>query len=181
MRTAFSGVGYQPTQPVPFSHKLHAGELAMDCTYCHHTVDKADHAAIPSTETCLNCHARVAPNSPLLVDVFESYSSRKPIQWVRVHRLPDFTYFSHQAHVAVGVSCVSCHGRVDQMEQVLQVEPLTMAWCLDCHREPDTSLRPREFVTDLDWEPDGDPSQLGQQLRATQGISPPENCSACHR
>ena len=180
-RPALSGVGYEPTQPVLFSHKLHAGELAMDCTYCHYTVERAAHAAIPTTETCVNCHARVAANSPLLVDVLESYSSREPIEWVRVHRLPDFTYFSHQAHVTVGVSCVSCHGRVDEMEQVRQVEPLSMTWCLDCHRDPDTRLRPREFVTDLDWEPDGDPAQLGQQLREARGIHPPEHCSACHR
>tara|TARA_B100001123_G_scaffold167075_1_gene192376 strand:- start:3057 stop:3704 length:648 start_codon:yes stop_codon:yes gene_type:complete len=181
MQSAMTGVGYQPTQPVPFSHKLHAGELAMDCTYCHNTVDRADYAAIPTTETCLNCHARVVPNSPLLVDVFESYGSRVPIEWIRVHRLPDYTYFSHQAHVTVGVSCVSCHGRVDQMEEVRQVEPLNMAWCLDCHRHPEAELRPSEFVTDLAWQPDNDPVELGRQLRAMNDINPPENCSACHR
>ena len=164
------------------SHRrLHAGDLAMDCTYCHNTVDRADYAAIPTTETCLNCHARVVPNSPLLADVFESYGSRVPIEWIRVHRLPDYTYFSHQAHVTVGVSCVSCHGRVDQMEEVRQVEPLNMAWCLDCHRHPEADLRPSEFVTDLAWQPDTDPVELGRQLRAMNDINPPESCSSCHR
>ena len=173
--------GYQPEQPVPYSHKLHAGNLGMDCLYCHTTVDKASYAAVPPTETCMNCHARVREKSPKLQMVRDSYASGQPIPWVKVHRLPDYVYFNHQAHVVNGVSCVSCHGRVDQMVEVRQVSSLSMAWCLDCHRNPAPNIRPPELVTKLDWKPDGDPVELGKQLIAQKGIHPPENCSGCHR
>lgn len=173
--------GYQPRQPLPYSHKLHAGNLGMDCRYCHTSVDKASFASVPPTETCMNCHTRVKPQSPLLEKVRTSYISGNPIPWVKVHRLPDYVYFNHQAHVTVGVSCVSCHGRVDQMEEVRQVQPLTMAWCLDCHRNPAPNVRPAEFVTRLDWQPDGDPAAVGNKIIQAKGIKPPENCSACHR
>jgi len=173
--------GYQPTQPVPYSHKLHAGNLGLDCRYCHTAVEKAAFAAIPPTETCMNCHTRVKPQSPLLAKVRESYITGEPIQWVKVHRLPDYVYFNHQAHVMAGVSCVSCHGRIDQMEEVRQVQPLSMAWCLDCHRNPAPNVRPAEFVTKLDWQPDGDPAELGARIIKAKGIHPPENCSGCHR
>lgn len=173
--------GYTPEQPVRYSHKLHAGNLGMDCLYCHSTVDKAPYAAIPATETCMNCHVRVRPQSILLAKVRDSYKTGEPIPWVKVHRLPDFVYFNHQSHVTAGVSCVSCHGRVDQMVEVKQVEPLSMAWCLDCHRNPASHVRPPELVTKLDWKPDGDPAVLGRQLIQAKGINPPVNCSGCHR
>ena len=163
-------VGYSPVQPVPYSHKLHAGDLGMDCRYCHTSVETAAMAAIPPTETCMNCHARVRTDSPAL-----------PIAWVRVHQLPDFVYFNHSAHVSAGVSCVSCHGRVDQMMEVKEVEPLNMAWCLDCHRNPAPRIRPREFVTKLGWQPNRDPVELGRELVTANHISPPTNCSGCHR
>ncbi len=173
--------GYTPIQPVAYSHKLHAGNLGMDCTYCHYTVDKSSFAAVPATETCMNCHHQVKPKSPKLQMVRESYASGEPVPWVKVHRLPDYVYFNHQAHVTSGVSCVSCHGRVDQMVEVRQVSPLSMAWCLDCHRNPAPNVRPSEFVTKLDWQPEGDPAVLGAQLIKTKGIHPPVNCSGCHR
>lgn len=173
--------GYTPVQPVPYSHKLHAGNLGMDCLYCHTSVESAAFAAVPPTETCMNCHAQVKEKSPKLQLVRESYASGAPIQWVKVHRLPDYVYFNHQAHVTAGVSCVSCHGRVDQMIEVKQVSPLSMAWCLDCHRNPDAHIRPPEFVTKLDWKPEGDAAELGRQLRQAKNINPPENCSGCHR
>lgn len=173
--------GYQPVQPVPYSHKVHAGNLGMDCTYCHYTVDKSPYAAVPMTETCMNCHVRVKEKSPKLQPVRDSYASGQPIPWVKVHRLPDYVYFNHRAHVTAGVSCVSCHGRVDQMTEVRQVQPLSMKWCLDCHRNPDPNLRPVEYVTKLDWKPEGDPAVLGAQLRQARHIQPPINCSACHR
>ena len=173
--------GYQPVQPVPYSHKLHAGNLGMDCRYCHFTVEKSAYAAIPPTETCMNCHQRVKPQSLLLLPVRESFSTGAPIPWVKIHRLPDYVYFNHRAHITAGVSCVSCHGRVDQMIEVKQVQPLTMAWCLDCHRNPAPYLRPAHLVTRLDWQPDRDPAQIGREILAAKHIAPPQNCSGCHR
>ena len=129
--------GYQPVQPVPYSHKLHAGQLGLDCYYCHSTVYKAAFAAVPATQTCMNCHTKVKDTSPRLEPVRQSYATGKPIPWVKIHSLPDYVYFSHQSHVTAGVSCVSCHGRIDQMIEVKQEKPLNMAWCLDCHRNPE--------------------------------------------
>ena len=173
--------GYTPQQPVPYSHKLHAGNLGMDCRYCHSTVEKSAFAALPASETCMNCHVRVKPQSPQLTLVRESYLTGKPVEWLKVHKLPDYVYFNHQAHVTAGVSCVSCHGRVDQMIEVKQVSPLTMAWCLDCHRNPAPNVRPPELVTKLDWQPDRDPAEIGRELIQAKKISPPQNCSGCHR
>jgi menaquinone reductase, multiheme cytochrome c subunit len=173
--------GYTPLQPVPYSHKLHAGDLGMDCYYCHFTANKSAYAAVPPTETCMNCHTRVKPQSPRLQKVRDSYASGNPIEWVRVHRLPDFVFFNHQAHVTAGVSCVSCHGRVDQMIEVKQVEPLNMAFCLDCHRNPAPNIRPVEQVTNLNWKPDRDPAAIGHEIIQAKGINPPQHCSGCHR
>ncbi|MGE5648189.1 MAG: cytochrome c3 family protein [Acidobacteriota bacterium] len=174
-------MGYEPVQPVPYSHKLHAGNLGMDCRYCHSTVETSNYAAIPAAETCMNCHTRVKPKSELLEPVRESYASGKPVPWVRIHKLPDYVYFSHQAHVGAGVSCVSCHGRVDQMAEVRQVKPLSMAWCLECHRDPAANIRPRDQVTNLAWKPTRDPAEIGRELMAKNKIHPPTNCSGCHR
>jgi len=172
-------VGYQPTQPVAYSHALHAGQLGIDCRYCHNTVDVAAHAATPPTETCMNCHARVRKQSPLLEPIRQSAETGKPVEWVKVHDLPDYVYFNHSAHVTRGVGCVSCHGRVDQMEVVYQKEPLSMGWCLDCHRAPEPSLRPPSEVANMTWQP---PSpEFGKEFRAKNNINPPEDCSGCHR
>ena len=174
-------LGYSPQQPVPFSHALHAGKLALDCRYCHSTVERAARAAIPPTSTCMNCHRQIATDSELLQPVRESYLSGDPIRWVRVHDLPDFAYFDHRPHVNRGVSCVSCHGRIDKMDRVTQVETLRMGWCLDCHRNPEPHLRPKELVTDLDWVPGEDPELLGKRLREELNINPSTSCSTCHR
>lgn len=173
--------GYQPEQPVEYSHKLHAGNLGIDCRYCHNTVDRAAFAAIPTTETCMNCHHRVKTESTKLTLVRESYGKGESIPWVKVHVLPDYVYFNHQAHVTRGVSCVSCHGRVDQMAKVSQVAPLSMGWCLDCHRNPAPNVRPPEFVTKLDWQPDRPAADIGRELIAQKGINPPVDCAGCHR
>jgi hypothetical protein len=180
-RPEYFNTGYTPVQPVAYSHKLHAGNLGLDCRYCHSTVERSGYAAIPATETCMNCHARVKTQSPLLQPVRDSYASGQPIPWVKVHRLPDFVYFNHKAHVSAGVSCLSCHGRVDQMIEVKQVEPLSMAWCLDCHRNPAPKLRPAALVTRLDWTPDRDPAEIGREILAARHLQPPTNCSGCHR
>ena len=173
--------GYMPLQPVPYSHKLHAGNLGMDCRYCHSSVESSSYAAVPATEVCMNCHTRVKPQSPLLTKIRESYATGQPVEWVKVHRLADYVYFNHQAHVRAGVSCVSCHGRVDQMIEVKQVHELTMAWCLECHRNPAPNIRPAEFVTRLDWKPERDPAELGREIIQAKRIAPPLNCSGCHR
>ncbi len=173
--------GYAPPQPVPYSHELHVGKLGIDCRYCHNTVEEAAHAAIPPTATCMNCHAKVRTESEKLVLVRESHATGQPIPWVRVHDLPDYVYFDHSAHVTRGVSCVECHGRVDKMEVVTQVAPMSMGWCLDCHRDPDAHLRPPELVTQLDWEPDEDPEIVGRKVREALNIQPSTDCYTCHR
>lgn len=178
---ATTDVGYQPQQPVPYSHALHVGKLAIDCRYCHTTVERAAFAAIPPTQTCMNCHARVRTTSPKLALVRESYASGLPIPWVKVHDLPDYVYFDHSAHVTRGVGCVECHGRIDQMEVVGQVHKLSMGWCLDCHRSPDAHLRPPELATRMAWVAPEDPAVFGRKLRETNAIRPSEQCSTCHR
>jgi hypothetical protein len=172
---------YSPVQPVAYSHALHAGQLGIDCRYCHNTVEGASFAAIPPTATCMNCHKTIGNRSEKLLKVRESDASGDPIHWVKVHDLPDYVYFDHSAHVTRGVSCYECHGRVDRMEQVTQVERLSMGWCLECHREPDGHLRPQEYITKLDWKPNEDGRILGAKLRKENNINPPTDCSTCHR
>ena len=173
--------GYQPKQPVPYSHKLHAGNMGMDCTYCHTSVLKAAYASIPPTQTCMNCHSKVKEKSVVLEPVRASWASGDSVPWIKVHRLPDYVFFNHSSHTTAGVSCVSCHGRIDQMVEVKQVQTLAMSWCLECHRNPAPNLRPAQFVTKLDWKPEGDPAVFGREMIAKKGINPPVNCSGCHR
>lgn len=171
-------VGYQPIQPVLYSHKLHADLLGMDCRYCHRMVEEGPHALVPDTATCMGCHAQVKADSARLGLVREKYASGDPVPWTKVHMLPDYAYFSHAAHVNAGVGCASCHGRIDQMEIVYQAKPLSMGWCLDCHRNPENHLRPLDKVTDMKFEVD--PAQ-GARLAAERDIHPPTHCSACHQ
>lgn len=186
--------GFAPEQPVPFSHQIHAGKLKMDCRYCHTSVDKGARASIPATQTCINCHSpldasgapkfsAVHPASEKLKAVHQSWETGKSIPWTRIHRLPDFVFFNHSAHVNRGVSCVVCHGRIDTMERVYQARPLSMAWCIDCHENPEPHLRPVEFVTKLDWRPEEgvSPEELGAKLRDENNIHPKTNCAVCHR
>jgi hypothetical protein len=173
--------GYQPVQPVPYSHKLHAGDMGMDCFYCHYTVYKAAFAAVPPTQVCMNCHTKVKDTSPRLELVRDSFRTGQPIPWVQIHRLPDFVFFNHQAHVTAGVSCVTCHGRIDQMAEVRQEKPLNMAWCIQCHTDPAPNIRPVELVTKLDWVPDRDAREIGQEIINQKHLSPPLDCSGCHR
>lgn len=177
----FTDVGYQPTQPVPFSHQLHAGSMGMDCRYCHNTVEEAGHAAVPPTQTCMNCHAVVAPDSTRLAVVRESYETDTPIEWVRVHMLPDYAYFDHSVHVAAGVGCASCHGRIDQMPVVRQSEPLSMRWCLQCHRDPEPNLRPVSEVTNMAYDPAEAGYEPAEDPHRLREVNPPQHCSGCHR
>ncbi len=177
----FTDVGYRPTQPVPYSHKLHAGDLGMDCRYCHTGVERSAVAGVPPTETCMNCHRLVLPQSEKLAPVRESFATGKPIEWVRVHKSPDYVYFNHSAHLHAGVGCESCHGNVRQMEQVEQKKPLSMSWCLSCHRAPEMSLRRPDEVTVMGWTPPADQKEFAERIIKEKGIAPPVDCSGCHR
>ncbi|MEI6805667.1 MAG: cytochrome c3 family protein [Myxococcaceae bacterium] len=173
-------VGYQPIQPVPYSHKIHAGNLGMDCRYCHTGVEKSAVAGVPPTQTCMNCHSMIKTSSPKLEMVRDSYKSDLPIPWVRVHKVPDYAYFDHSAHIAASVGCVSCHGRIDQMTEVRIEKPLSMGWCLDCHRNPEPHLRPLDKITDMEWVADENWKTVAKAKAKT--LHPPvESCSGCHR
>jgi len=201
-------VGYQPSQPIPFSHKIHADQLGLDCRYCHSFVDVSGHSNVPTGNTCWNCHQHVQKGSPKLAPLRASMGvddnhnpildkdgkqiKGDPIEWVRVHRAPDYVYFDHSAHVNRGVSCKSCHGEVNKMEVVHQAEPHSMAWCLDCHRAPEQHLRPLEEVFNLDYN-DSDVKKytsdesvkttvdLGKKLKETFNVHPKTSCTTCHR
>ena len=176
----YTDVGYAPEQPVPYSHRVHVDQLGMDCRYCHSAVESADVANIPPTETCMNCHTIVRPQSVALMPVRESFSSGASIPWVKVHTLPDYVQFSHAAHLDVGVGCETCHGRVDQMDIVRLEEPLSMGWCLECHREPELYLRPTDQVTTMGFVHRNDFIERNLERIASEAIQPPTNCSACH-
>ncbi len=175
----FWSVGYTPQQPIDYSHKLHAGDMGMDCRYCHNTVEKSGYAAVPPVQTCMNCHTKVKTDSVKLLPLREAWASGQPIEWVRVHNLPDYAYFNHSAHLAAGVGCSTCHGRVDQMIRVGQKEPLTMGWCLECHRNPGPNLRDKQDITKMDWQPNS-PDHPAVTADGRK-VSPPTHCSGCHR
>jgi hypothetical protein len=177
----YTDVGYRPHQPVPYSHALHAGELGIDCRYCHASVEQSAVAVVPPTATCMNCHHVVKRDSPLLAPLRESEARGRPLQWVRVHNLPDYAYFHHAAHVRAGVGCASCHGAIQQMDEVTQTRPLSMSWCLDCHRDPAPNLRPPAEVTNMEWLPPKDHAAWAEQAVRERGIAPPVDCSGCHR
>ena len=183
---SYTDVGYRPEQPVPYSHKLHAGDMGIDCRYCHNTVEQAAHAAIPPAATCMNCHdSAVKADSVRLEPIRAAYNGGKgdgpPVEWVRVHQLPDYAYFAHSPHVAAGVGCASCHGRVDKMVVVEMDQPLSMGWCLDCHRDPEPHLRPLDQVTNMNWNPAEQAYDAGRDPERKRQVNPPLHCSGCHR
>ncbi len=187
----YTRVGYQPNQPVPFSHKVHTGQLGLDCRYCHSFVETAAHSNIPSAQVCMNCHSQIQKDNPKLAPVREAWETGKPVQWVQIHKTPDYVFFNHSVHINRGVSCVSCHGRVDKMDVVYQAESQSMVWCLDCHRNPENAIRPLDQVTNLAWQ--ATPKNKGEsvaQAQANQGLelihkrgisAPVSNCAGCHR
>jgi hypothetical protein len=201
-------VGYKPKQPIPYSHALHAGTLAMDCRYCHAYVERGPHAGVPPTQVCMNCHQQVKKDSAKLEWLRKSWADGKgteSVPWKRIHKLPDFAFFNHSAHMGVGVGenraaigCESCHGRIDTMEEVAQAQPLSMSWCLECHSDPAPNLRPVENITTMGWKADLAWRAKAQVIAAT--LHPPGNltgaaktvngkletyatagCSGCHR
>ncbi|MFT3839465.1 MAG: cytochrome c3 family protein [Myxococcaceae bacterium] len=214
-------VGYGPKQPIPYSHKLHAGApgteatladgtkvtaLGLDCRYCHAYVERGPHAGVPPTQTCMNCHRQIRKDSPALQPLRDSWANNTPVPWLRIHKIPDFAYFDHSAHMGVGtgenraaIGCESCHGRIDTMEVVHQQKPLSMVWCLDCHVDVAPNLRPVEKITAMGWIPDDAWKEKAQKIAAT--LHPPGNlakaqvaladgtyktyatagCNGCHR
>ncbi len=177
-------VGYAPVQPIAYSHKLHAGDLGLDCRYCHYNVDKSQHAGVPPTQVCMNCHRQVKTDSTLLSPLRTSWGDGKPehdggaIPWVRVHKIGDYAYFNHSAHVQLGVGenraavgCVECHGRVDEMQVVRQQQPLSMSWCLECHNDPASHLRPVDQLTNMQWQADAAWSEKAKRI--AESLDPP--------
>jgi len=181
----YTRVGYQPVQPVPFEHSLHAGQLGIDCRYCHAGVEKSGTSGVPAAQTCMNCHSTIKTQSPLLEVVRQSYQTGDPVPWVKIHAVPDYVYFNHSVHVNRGVSCVECHGKVNEMKVVHQDQPHSMSWCLDCHRNPAARIRLPEDVYNLDSKrvidqgPDG--AKNAQALVDHWKLMPPTSCSGCHR
>ena len=173
--------GVAREQPVPFSHAHHVAGMGIDCRYCHASVEISATAGIPPTKTCMNCHSQIWSDSPTLEPVRESFRTEKSIEWVKVNDLPDFVYFNHSAHVNQGVGCTTCHGRVDRMPLMWQEASLTMEWCLDCHRQPERYLRPRNQVFNASYEPPADQLTLGRSLVKQYGIHTRTSCSTCHR
>jgi hypothetical protein len=175
--------GVAQSQPVPFSHAHHVGGLGIDCRYCHTSVEETAFAGMPETAICMNCHSQIWADSPMLEPVRDSWRSGRSIAWTRVHDLPDFVYFDHSIHVAKGVACVTCHGRVDEMPLMWREHPLHMDWCLDCHRRPERFIAPRDMVFQPDWEPSLDQATQGLERVADYGIQTRQltDCSICHR
>jgi hypothetical protein len=170
-------------QPVPFSHEHHVAGLGIDCRYCHTSVEKSSFAGIPPTETCMTCHSQVWKDAPVLQPVRDSMQNNQPLQWTRVHNLPDYVFFDHSIHVNKGIGCASCHGRVDQMPITWKVQPLYMRWCLDCHRQPEKHLRPRDEVFNLAYASPKNQVSLGRELAKHNHVNHEglTDCYTCHR
>jgi hypothetical protein len=195
-----TGIGRRIEQPVPFPHDIHVDKLDLDCRYCHESVESSPFAGMPGAGVCMDCHREVWTGLNALEPVRASFETRIPLAWLRVHDVPDYARFDHSIHIAKGVGCVTCHGRVDRMARVRQTESLLMEWCLECHREPQQRLRPREFVFDLDWQPPKDRQgflELSRQLEISPLVQSKEelqlalmesyrvrhktSCSICHQ
>ena len=183
MTPKYTRVGYAPVQPVPFSHALHAGQLGLDCRFCHSNVEKSGHSNVPTSQTCMNCHNQVKKDSALLAPVRASYETGEAVPWVWIHTTPDHVYFNHAAHVNRGVSCVECHGKINEMDVVAHAQPLSMGFCIECHRNPELRVREKADVFNLDSQRIADKSgvEAGMKFIHDWKIKPPESCSGCHR
>jgi hypothetical protein len=168
-------------QPIQFSHAHHVGGMGIDCRYCHTSVEESAFANIPPTKTCMNCHSQIWATAPILEPVRASFRENRPLTWTRINDLPDFVYFNHSIHVKKGMGCETCHGRVDQMPLMKQQNSLQMEWCLNCHRNPQDFVRPREEVFTMGYRPPEPQSTLGPKLVTEYNIKPSTDCSTCHR
>jgi hypothetical protein len=173
--------GVARAQPVPFSHKHHVADAGIDCRYCHISVETSSFAGIPATKICMNCHSQIWSESPTLEPVRASFRTGQSIEWTRVHNLPQFVYFDHSIHVNKGVGCTTCHGPVDRMPLMWRENSLYMEWCLECHREPERFVRPRQFVFSVNWQAPADQLKLGRELVEEYKIQRLTSCSVCHR
>ena len=184
----YTRVGYEPVQPVPFSHAVHAGQLGMDCRYCHNGVEKSWFSNLPGASTCMNCHAQILKDDPRLAIIRDSAKNNTPVPWVQIHRVPDYVYFNHEVHVRRGFSCAECHGRVDEMDEMYHARSLSMSFCLDCHRNPAARIRPTDKVTELGWTWSTNGVEAahlqtveGRKLVEHMRVESQQSCSACHR
>jgi hypothetical protein len=173
-------IGQAVAQPVPFSHELHI-KFGLDCRYCHTSVEASSFAGMPATHTCMTCHSQIRATDPALAPIRESARSNAPVRWRQVYRLPEFVYFNHSIHIAKSIACETCHGRVDQMATVSVQAPLTMQWCLSCHRAPERFVRPRAEVFTMGWRPPGDQRAVGARLVRMYRIQKLTDCYTCHR
>jgi hypothetical protein len=176
-----TGAGVILEQPIPFSHQHHVGDCGIDCRYCHTGVETSSFAGIPPTATCMNCHAELWRDSPMLAPVRESFRSGTPLVWRRVHDLPDFAYFDHSIHVHKGIACSVCHGRVDRMPLLWREATLHMEWCLDCHRDPERFVGRREEVFSTASPSEVLPAAARRELAGNYDVKSKTDCSVCHR
>lgn len=184
----YTRVGYEPIQPVAFSHAIHVEQVGLDCRYCHNGVEKSWYSNIPAASTCMNCHNQILKDDARLQLVRDSFNTGRPIPWVQIHKTPDYVYFNHSVHVNRGVSCVECHGQINKMDEVYHAKPLSMSFCLECHRNPAARLRPPDKITDLNWKWSEDPSEAaekqkveGEKFVHDWRVESLQSCSACHR
>ena len=176
-------VGINKEQPIPFSHERHVGGNAMDCRFCHTSVEKSNFAGIPSSETCMTCHSQVLTDAEMFQPLHDSWNNDTPLEWTRIYDLPDFVYFDHSIHIAKGVGCTDCHGQIDEMPLTHKAQHMSMSWCLECHRAPEKYIRPADAVFDVNWEAPKDQLAQGLQLVEKFNIKTEQltNCSICHR
>jgi hypothetical protein len=179
----WNAVGLRRQQPVLFSHRHHAGELRIDCRYCHTTVETSAFAGMPAVHTCMTCHSQIFTDTPMLRPVVANAAREEPLSWVRVNALPDHVYFDHGIHVKKGVGCTTCHGDVGEMPLTAKAEPLSMRWCIDCHRDPAPNLRPPGEIFAATWRPAFDQKERGPQLARQYDVHTTvlTSCSTCHR
>jgi len=168
-------------QPIPFSHAHHVGSMGIDCRYCHTSVENTDWSPLPATKICMNCHSQIWINSPTLQPVRESFITNQSIKWTKVYDLPDYVYFNHSIHIKKGVGCETCHGRIDEQGLTWQEPSLQMRWCLDCHRNPEKNLRPRDQITTMGYVPKEPQEQLGARLVKEYHVQKLDTCWTCHR